>query len=105
MINLISSKFIPWVESTTTKAIKDVSKEYIERLEAYLSICSFCFFLGTPAVSITLKILSSNITCSINESLVVPGMSETIDLSFFNNELNLSLIYNEVEKQGSCQKR
>jgi len=32
--------------------------------------------------------LSSNITCSINESLVVPGMSETIDLSFFNNELN-----------------
>ena len=88
LINLMSSKFIPWEESTTTNEISEWFNVFIDKSDAYLSIWSFCFFLGTPAVSSILNTLSSKITSSIIESLVVPGMSDTIDLSFSRNALN-----------------
>ena len=88
LINRKSSKLIPSVESTTINDISELSNEFNDRFDAYRSIWSFCFFLGTPAVSITLNILSSKSISSLIESLVVPGLFETTDLSWSKKELN-----------------
>ena len=56
--------------------------------EEYLSIWSFCFFRGIPAVSVIKYFLSFASKFSSILSLVVPGTSETVDLSLFSKALN-----------------
>ena len=101
---LLSSKDNPISESTTIKAISVFSSDFIAISDEYLSICSFCFLRGIPAVSV-IKYFRSFVTkFSSILSLVVPGVLETVDLSLFSRALNkvdfpalgLPIIVNEV---------
>ena len=85
---LLSSNDKPTRESTTIKAISVFSRDLIEISEEYLSIWSFCFFRGIPAVSVIKYFLSFASKFSSILSLVVPGTSETVDLSLFSKALN-----------------
>ena len=85
---LLSSNDNPISESTTIKAISAFSRDFIEISEEYLSIWSFCFFRGIPAVSVIkyFRLLASKLSTTL--SLVVPGIFDTVDLSLFSKALN-----------------
>ena len=70
------------------KPSNTLMNKMIEISEEYLSIWSFCFFRGIPAVSVIKYFLSFASKFSSILSLVVPGKSETVDLSLFSKALN-----------------